>query len=70
VELMPLVRQYVASLGNIHEKLRKLLRSCIEEWDETFLGLRKRFQIQYSDEKFSVLLAVKLRDDGTGGVGG
>jgi hypothetical protein len=31
-----------------------------------FLELRKRFQTQYPDEKFSVLLAVKLRDEGTG----
>jgi hypothetical protein len=65
VDVRPFVRQYVAWLGNTHERLRTPLRPGVEEWEATLLGAIDRFRTDYPDEKFVALAAAKLADHGT-----
>ena len=46
-DIMPMVRQYVASIGNAHEKVRKLLRPHLEMWDKMILEAIDRFQKEF-----------------------
>ena len=63
VRLMPMVRQYVASLGAIHEKLRKALRSDVEEWERTVRGAIERFKEAHPAEDTLGLHAIKVVEE-------
>jgi hypothetical protein len=64
VNLKPLVRDYVAALGGVHESLREMIRVSIETWDHVFLGAIDRFKSAYPDEGSEVGLAAVLREAG------
>ena len=65
VELMPLVRQYVGSLGNSHERVRALLSNNISQWDTSVLRAIERFENDHSGEKSLGLMVVRVAEDGT-----
>jgi hypothetical protein len=44
VEVRFLLRQYVASIRNIHEKLREHLRPDVEEWEATMFRAMERLE--------------------------
>jgi hypothetical protein len=62
VEIMPMVRQYVASLGSIHERARKGLAYCIASWDEAVLEAISKFKKENPKEQPSRLVAVGICD--------
>ena len=66
IDIKPLARDYIASLGSIHEKIRNLLRADVDDWKQTILAAMSRFKEKYPDEPSIVgLEAVVRNDDGT-----
>ena len=65
VDLKPLVRDYIAALGDVHKRLREMLRPSLETWDHVFLGAIERFKSANPDEHSVVgLAAVSRENDG------
>jgi hypothetical protein len=66
IDIKPLMRDYIAALGNIHEKFRYLLKADVHAWTQTILGAISRFQEAYPNESsIAGLEAVERNDDGT-----
>lgn len=60
IDIKPLMRQCLVSIGKIHGVVRELLRTHIEEWEHLLKSVIERFQKEFGD----VLgLAVVARDD-------
>jgi hypothetical protein len=64
VPIMPMVRQYVASLGALHEKLRKALLSNVGAWESAVLEAIGRFKKVDPDGKTIGLVAAKVVENG------
>ena len=60
VEIMPMVHQYVASLGNLHERARKGLADCIASWEDAVLEAISKFKTENPKERPSRLVAVGI----------
>jgi hypothetical protein len=66
VDLKPLIREYIAALGNLHEEVRKMLRAHTQEWEQTIQQAIDRFYKEYPDENPTAwLVAVAQNDDET-----
>lgn len=66
IDVRPLMRDYLATLGGIHEKVRVRLRPHIDEWEVTLLGAIERYRGQFVEEKSIVgLVALAKKDNGT-----
>lgn len=66
IDVKPLMRDYIASLGSIHEKLRELLKAEVDYWTQTLLTAMDQFKARYPEEPSIVGLAAVVRnDDGT-----
>jgi hypothetical protein len=63
VDVMPMVRQYVGSLGHIHEKVRNLLRADLKQWEITVFEALEEFTKNYPDERTIGLWAVECDND-------
>jgi hypothetical protein len=64
VDVMPMVRQYVASLANIHEKLRELLKSSIDEWEKALRSAIDGFKNDKQTDDTLGLRVIKITGDG------
>ncbi len=62
VDLKPLVREYVASIGRVHEGLRARMRNHVVNWDQTVSAIRSQFRDTFGDD--DVGLAVVAQDEG------
>lgn len=66
IDIKPLIRDYIASLGGVHEKIRNLLKADVHGWTQTILTAMSRFQERYPKEpSIEGLEAVVRNDDGT-----
>lgn len=66
IDIMPLMRDYIASLGHILEKIREVLRADVHDWEQTILDAVNRFREKHPQESSIVgLAAVVKNDDGT-----
>ena len=66
IDVKPLIRDYIASLGSVHEKMRELLKAEVDYWTQTILTALDQFKERYPDEPSIVgLSAVVRNDDGT-----
>ena len=66
IDVKPLMRDYIASLGSVHEKIRALLKEEIHFWTQTILTAMESFQEKYPKEPSIIGLAAVVRnDDGT-----
>lgn len=63
VDLKPLVRDYIAALGDIHNSMRQMLRPSHEAWDQVFLGAIDRFKSGNPSERSDVGLAAISREN-------
>jgi hypothetical protein len=61
VDLKPLVREYVASIGRVHEDLRQLMRDHVAKWEEVVYSIQSQFREAFGENV--VGLAVVARDD-------
>lgn len=57
VDLKPLVRDYISSLGRVHTGIRQRMKPDIEQWDQTVSLVRARF-LEVSDTDGPDLAAV------------
>jgi hypothetical protein len=60
VGIMPMVRQYVASLGNIHDRVRKSLADHVASWEDAVLEAIRKFKTDNPKEQPSSLVAVGI----------
>ena len=63
-DVRPLIRDYLASLGGIHEKLRGRLKPHINGWEMTIVSAIEQFKAQCGEEKSIVGLAALAKEDG------
>jgi len=63
IDVRPLMREYVSALGRIHEALRALLSSEVQEWEKIILGTIKRFCDAFPEERSTIGLTAVLEDD-------
>jgi len=64
VDLKPLVRDYVAALGDVHELWREMIRTSVEASDHVFLGAIDRFKSANPSVQSVVGLAAIARENG------
>ncbi|MGB2822726.1 MAG: hypothetical protein WBF17_17210 [Phycisphaerae bacterium] len=50
VDLKPLVREYVTSIGRVHQGLRQRMHSDVEAWEEVIHSIRARFCETHGDK--------------------
>lgn len=62
VDLRPLVRAYISSVGRIHEFVREQLAVEIATWKSVFLNAQERYRHECGSEHISLAL---VRHDGT-----
>lgn len=66
IDIKPLIRDYIASLGSVHEKIRAVLKDDIYCWTQTILTAMDQFKKRYPKESSLIGLAAVVRnDDGT-----
>ena len=58
-----LLRDYIASLGRVHEKIRALLKEDIKNWTQTILNAINHFKNNYPNEPSIVGLAAMIKND-------
>lgn len=61
IDLRPLVRQYLASLGQVHVGLRERMSEAIAAWDAQLESIKARFHDTYGDHVAG--LAVVIKDE-------
>jgi hypothetical protein len=62
-DVKPFIRDYIESLGHIHEEIRERLKVDVHGWEQTILGSMNQFQEKYPQESSSVGLAAIMKDD-------
>lgn len=62
VDVRPLIRDYLAALGSIHERMRCRLKPHINEWEMIILGAIERFRAHCGQEKSVVGLAALAKN--------
>lgn len=66
IDIKPLIRDYIASLGSVHENIRAILKEEVQYWTQTILAAMNLFKERYPKEPSIVGLAAVVRnDDGT-----
>ena len=65
VDLKPLVRQYVAALGDVHKLLRTMTGPALEAWDAVILGAIAQFKSAYPNDRSVVGLSAVLKNEQT-----
>ena len=50
IDIKPLVRQYIDSIGRIHLSIRDLVASDVARWEHTILEIQNRFTETFSDD--------------------
>jgi hypothetical protein len=60
VPIMPMVRQYVACLGSIHDRVRDGLASSFDGWAGAVYDAIRRFQYDHPTERSSQLVATEV----------
>jgi hypothetical protein len=64
VNIKPLIRDYVAALGDVHAGLREMTKQSVETWDRVVLETINRFKTAFPDENSMKGLAAVLREEG------
>ncbi len=59
VDLKPLVREYVASIGRVHQALRNLMKGDIDLWEGILAQVKERFRSVYGDNFIGLALVAK-----------
>lgn len=66
IDIKPLVREYVAGIGNVHEAIRAVLQKDVSSWEKRLFTCIDRFREKTSaTESILGLSAVILGDEGT-----
>ncbi len=66
LDIRPLIREYIESIGKVHEKTRELIRSDIEKWENTFDSITAKFQKEFGvDVPLGGLAVVAERENGS-----
>lgn len=63
IDLKPLVRQYMESIGRIHLFIRALLKDDIEKWDSAVLELRTLFEKRFGEDTPEGRISIFSRDN-------
>lgn len=63
IDVRPLIRDYLATLGGIHEKMRGRLNPYLNEWEMIIVSAIERFKAQCGEEKSIVGLAALAKED-------
>jgi hypothetical protein len=63
VDLKPLVREYVASLGRVHQGLRERMKNDVDTWEQVITSIQARFREAYGTRLLG-LAVVSKSDDG------
>lgn len=66
IDIKPLMRDYIAALGSVHENIRTLLKEKVTYWTQTILTSMDQFKEKYPKEPSELGLAAVVRnEDGT-----
>jgi hypothetical protein len=63
VNLKPLIRDYVAAMGDVHAGLREMTKQSVETWDHVVKEATDRFKTAFPDENSSEGLIAVLREE-------
>lgn len=63
IDLKPLVRDYVAVLGRVHELIREMLHCKLESWEEVILGAISRIESAFPNQDSANDLAIIAKED-------
>jgi len=63
IDIRPLVRDYITSIGRIHFVVRNMIRDDLAQWDNTLQRILKAYQ-DTSDASLAGLAVVAKEDNG------
>jgi len=63
IDIKPLVREYIAGIANIHEKIREIMRDDITNWENTLFSMIDLFKENFGQEESIVGLAAVIKED-------
>jgi hypothetical protein len=64
IDIKPITREYIESIGKIHEKIRKMLSEDITSWQKNIDSVIHQFKMKYGEDLVE-LAAVSVEDDGS-----
>ncbi|MCM3903941.1 MAG: hypothetical protein ND866_19745 [Pyrinomonadaceae bacterium] len=64
IDVRPLIRDYLAALGGIHERMRGRWNPYLNKWEMSIVSAIERFKAQCGEEKSIVGLAALAKEDG------
>jgi len=62
IDLKPLVRQYMESLGRVHQFIRELLTNDVTKWDSAILQIQKLYCDQFAEDALGLAVVVQEND--------
>jgi len=62
VDIKPLIREFVSSIGNVHKKVREILKEDIQEWEGRFDKCIQKFKNETKDEDI-VGLGIAIQEE-------
>jgi hypothetical protein len=63
LDVMPLVRDYISGLGNVHKQLREWMTSDIEAWRHAIIEIKNRFTSDFGEEICGLAVVERNEDD-------
>jgi len=63
VDLRPFVRQYVASIGQVHTDLRERMTKAVESWGAQMELIKEKFREMYGDQLAGLVVVTKDDQD-------
>jgi hypothetical protein len=62
IDIRPLVRQYIAGLGEVHDKTRELLEGDRQAWEEVIRAKIKRFEAAYGSASSTIAVVAESEE--------
>lgn len=56
IDIKPLLRQYIESIGRIHQVIRELLADDVLRWDNTILKIQRLYREAYNEEMLGLAI--------------
>lgn len=63
-DIKPLIREYITSIGNVHKKVREILKEDIQQWEKTIHNCIQKFRDETKSDDIIGLGIVIQEDEG------
>jgi hypothetical protein len=63
IDIRPFIREYIEGIGKIHEKVRDAIRPDVEQWENVFNDVVRKYKNKFGESASIAGLAIVAEDD-------